>query len=165
MTTEQYQDAGSDAGEFEDKFARMAEVQTTAWEITAQAAMLLLKLSSPQPPPPTGWDNGLSQDYCKGLGQWLANRPGARQQLREMLVDPTGAVMVEYDIGSESTESAIRQKLIDLGWTPPGADQSEDVRAMVPMTDSEVSTALNGIGSSGLLMRIVRAVEAHHGIK
>lgn len=36
-------------------------------------------------PPPTGWDNGLSQDYCKGLGQWLANRPGARQQLREML--------------------------------------------------------------------------------
>lgn len=37
-----------------------------------------------QPPAPTGWDNGLSQDYCKELGQWLASRPGARQQVKEM---------------------------------------------------------------------------------
>ena len=31
----------------------------------------------------TGWDNGLCQDYDKGLGRWLANRLGARQQLRQ----------------------------------------------------------------------------------
>lgn len=31
----------------------------------------------------TGWDNGLSQDYDKGLGRWFANRLGARQQLRQ----------------------------------------------------------------------------------
>lgn len=33
---------------------------------------------------PTGWDNGLSQDYCAEFGQWLASRPGARQQIKEM---------------------------------------------------------------------------------
>ena len=33
----------------------------------------------------TGWDNGLSQDYDKGLGRWFANRLGARQQLRQDL--------------------------------------------------------------------------------
>ncbi len=31
----------------------------------------------------TGWDNGLSQDYDKGLGRWFADRLGARQQLRQ----------------------------------------------------------------------------------
>ena len=30
----------------------------------------------------TGWGNGLSQDYDKGLGRWFADRLGARQQLR-----------------------------------------------------------------------------------
>ena len=33
---------------------------------------------------PTGWDNGLSQDYCAEFGQWLASRPGARQQIKAM---------------------------------------------------------------------------------
>lgn len=33
---------------------------------------------------PTGWDNGLSQDYCAEFGQWLASRSGARQQIKEM---------------------------------------------------------------------------------
>lgn len=33
----------------------------------------------------TGWDNGLCQDYDKGLGRWFANRLGARQQLRQDL--------------------------------------------------------------------------------
>ena len=33
---------------------------------------------------PTGWDNGLSQDYDKKLGKWFADQPGARQQIREM---------------------------------------------------------------------------------
>jgi len=30
----------------------------------------------------TGWSNGLSQDYNKGLGRWFASRLGARQELR-----------------------------------------------------------------------------------
>jgi hypothetical protein len=32
-------------------------------------------------PTVSGWDNGLSQDYSRGLGRWFADRPGARQQL------------------------------------------------------------------------------------
>ena len=32
----------------------------------------------------TGWDNGLNQDYSKGLGTWLADKPGARQQVVEL---------------------------------------------------------------------------------
>jgi hypothetical protein len=32
---------------------------------------------------PTGWDNGLNQDYDRKLGQWFANQPGARQQVKE----------------------------------------------------------------------------------
>ena len=35
-------------------------------------------------PKPTGWDNGLSQDYNAQLGKWFADQPGARQQIREM---------------------------------------------------------------------------------
>ena len=31
----------------------------------------------------TGWNDGLCQDYDKGLGRWFANRLGARQQLRQ----------------------------------------------------------------------------------
>lgn len=31
----------------------------------------------------TGWNDGLCQDYDRKLGAWFANRPGARQQLRE----------------------------------------------------------------------------------
>lgn len=27
---------------------------------------------------PTGWDKGLSQDYCKGLAQWFASRMDAK---------------------------------------------------------------------------------------
>ena len=37
---------------------------------------------------PTGWDNGLSQDYCAEFGQWLASRPGARQQIKAMFDEP-----------------------------------------------------------------------------
>ena len=31
----------------------------------------------------TGWTDGLSQDYNKKLGQWFANRLGAKEQLRK----------------------------------------------------------------------------------
>ena len=37
---------------------------------------------------PTGWDNGLSQDYCAEFGKWLASRPGARQQIKAMFDEP-----------------------------------------------------------------------------
>jgi hypothetical protein len=30
----------------------------------------------------TGWDNGLCQDYHRGLGKWFADRLGARYQLK-----------------------------------------------------------------------------------
>lgn len=31
----------------------------------------------------TGWDNGLNQDYHRGLGRWFADRLGARYQLTQ----------------------------------------------------------------------------------
>lgn len=31
----------------------------------------------------TGWNNGLCQDYDRGLGRWFADRLGAREQLRK----------------------------------------------------------------------------------
>jgi hypothetical protein len=36
----------------------------------------------------TGWDNGLCQDYHRGLGKWFADRPGARHQLKINLEKP-----------------------------------------------------------------------------
>jgi len=30
----------------------------------------------------TGWDDGLNQDYCRGLGQWFASRLSAKQDVR-----------------------------------------------------------------------------------
>lgn len=32
---------------------------------------------------PTGYDNGLSQDYDAKLGRWFAEKPNARQEVRE----------------------------------------------------------------------------------
>ena len=37
-----------------------------------------------QEPVATGWDNGLNQDYSKEFGKWLSERPGARQQVKEL---------------------------------------------------------------------------------
>ena len=51
---------------------------------------------------PTGWSDGLSQDSCKELGQWLANRPGARQQLREMLLPPVDAIGAALELESQA---------------------------------------------------------------
>ena len=48
----------------------------------------MLKADAQQANKPTGWDNGLSQDYCAEFGQWLASRPGARQQIKEMFDEP-----------------------------------------------------------------------------
>jgi len=36
----------------------------------------------------TGWNNGLSQDYDKKLGTWFADKPGAKQELREQFQQP-----------------------------------------------------------------------------
>lgn len=51
--------------------------------------LLTEAIEEEESPKPTGWGDGLSQDYCKELGSWLANRPGARQQLLEMLSEKT----------------------------------------------------------------------------
>ena len=36
---------------------------------------------------PTGYDNGLSQDYDAKLGRWFAEKPNARQEVREAFAD------------------------------------------------------------------------------
>jgi len=33
---------------------------------------------------PTGWNNGLCQDYCRALHQWFASRVDARWQVRRV---------------------------------------------------------------------------------
>ena len=40
-------------------------------------------------PAVTGWDNGLSQDYCRELGRWFADRLGARYELRKLFAEQT----------------------------------------------------------------------------
>ena len=58
--------------------------------LTGQTQMAMLKAAdmleadAQQANKPTGWDNGLLQDYCAEFGQWLASRPGARQQIKAM---------------------------------------------------------------------------------
>lgn len=47
-------------------------------------AISMLVADAQQANKPTGWDSGLSQDYCAEFGQWLASRPGARQQIKAM---------------------------------------------------------------------------------
>jgi hypothetical protein len=88
-------------------------------------------------PTPTGWDNGLSQDYCKGLGQWLANRPGARQQLREMMA----ADHVE-----------------DVRAMVPMTEEQIDELATVHL-EAWAHGCVHGA------VAYTRAIEAHHGIK
>ena len=42
------------------------------------------------PPSPTGWDNGLSQDYNKELGAWFSEKPNAKEELRARTFDDYG---------------------------------------------------------------------------
>ena len=42
------------------------------------------------PPAPTGWDNGLSQDYDKKLGAWFSEKPNAKEELRARTFDDYG---------------------------------------------------------------------------
>jgi hypothetical protein len=46
------------------------------------------------PPQPTGWDNGLSQDYDKKLGAWFSEKPNAKQELRARTFDDYGNKIV-----------------------------------------------------------------------
>jgi hypothetical protein len=62
----------------------------------------------------TGWDNGLSQDYDKGLGRWFANRLGARQQLRQDFESHT-MISVALANGGDST----KRRELDFYPTPP----------------------------------------------
>lgn len=39
---------------------------------------------------PTGWDNGLSQDYDKKLGAWFSEKPNAKEELRARTFDNYG---------------------------------------------------------------------------
>ena len=61
----------------------------------------------------TGWDNGLSQDYDKGLGRWFANRLGARQQLRQdfemtqVLIDRATLEQMVHAINIVKQKSAV----------------------------------------------------------
>ena len=55
---------------------------------------------------PTGWDNGLNQDYCRELGRWFADRLGSRQQLREMFMKETITIPREtFDLMREALET------------------------------------------------------------
>lgn len=38
-------------------------------------------------PPRTGWDNGLCQDYERGLALWFASRLDAREVVRRFFGD------------------------------------------------------------------------------
>lgn len=42
------------------------------------------------PTTPTGWDNGLSQDYNKKLGAWFSEKPNAKEELRARTFDDYG---------------------------------------------------------------------------
>lgn len=40
-----------------------------------------------EPPPHTGWPPGLLQDDCRELSRWLASRPGALRQVRDVCAE------------------------------------------------------------------------------
>jgi hypothetical protein len=39
-------------------------------------------------PPLTGWNDGLCQDYSKGLANWFSTRLSAKDDLRRALIKP-----------------------------------------------------------------------------
>lgn len=43
-----------------------------------------------QPEQPTGWDNGLSQEYDKKLSAWFSEKPNAKEELRARTFDDYG---------------------------------------------------------------------------
>jgi hypothetical protein len=51
-------------------------------------------VAQPEQTQPTGWDNGLSQDYDKKLGAWFSEKPNAKQELRVRTFDDYGNKIV-----------------------------------------------------------------------
>lgn len=49
-------------------------------------------------PPRTGYPPGMLQDDCRELSRWLASRPGARRQAREVAAAISGSPMPLKDI-------------------------------------------------------------------
>lgn len=78
-------------------------------------------------------------------------------------------LMAGFEASGSTKSGLIWRAMLAAAPQPPqadalAADHAEDVRVMVPMTEEQLATALNSYGSSGLLMRIARAVERHHKI-
>ena len=65
---------------------------------------------------------GPEAPLCSGcVAEWTE----ALRILNDALAEPT--VTVRYDLGAAETDEAIRQRLIELGWTPPKAEPQEPV--------------------------------------
>ncbi len=143
----------------------------------------------------TGATDGLSQDYNKGLGRWFADRPGARQQLRDDFPPPvaTGerAELIERlrstafqddEVRAHAREAADMLEadaaLADdltiayMAGVDAGRKKAQQVAAPVPMSGYEISkwwASENGLEDCDMSIhgdfeKVVRAVEAHHGI-
>lgn len=64
------------------------------------------------------WREVEMNDYVEEKRE--ATESALRLALRSALVDPT--VTVRYDLSALDTDGAIRQRLIEFGWTPPNTE-------------------------------------------
>ena len=131
----------------------------------------------------TGWPPGLLQDDSKGLSKWLSNQPDAKRRVREALAEQPAqqepvAVWELQEDGWDTICDGDWLQTLPVGtklYTTPPAQRK-------PLTDEQVNLFINGRGDEddddyveptgdgfGLtdadLVRLVRRVEAAHGIK
>jgi hypothetical protein len=59
--------------------------------VCVRSGLYVARLGQTQP---TGWDNGLSQDYDKKLGAWFSEKPNAKEELRARTFDDYGNKIV-----------------------------------------------------------------------
>lgn len=114
--------------------------------------------AAPQPPQADALaaDHADTVRYCYECGS-IGDVPKGK---RDCCPDGSHAKRVHRVI-AEQAQGGFHAMLADFSLS---ADHIGNAAEMVPITEDQLATALNSFGSSGLLIRIARAVERHHKI-
>lgn len=92
-------------------------------KLTADEYMRLLEWSRAGKPASTAFTSGLLRDIA-----YLLEHVMSEQALAGRKPQDENKVAVLYDLSPLAAESVVRGKLIEMGWTPPKAEQQEPVR-------------------------------------
>lgn len=126
-------------------------------KLTADEYMRLLEWSRAGKPASTAFTSGLLRDIA-----YLLEHVMSEQALAGRKPQDENKVAVLYDLSPLAAESVVRGKLIEMGWTPPKAEQQEPVRQHRTVTYVCPVCAASMIESDEAMLRqALEGIELH----